>query len=428
MTFDLTILNKPLAPGLTYSISSGEYHNNRVHIKASGTEKQPITIQTSGNVIITDKTTIRISGSHIIFQGFTFRNLSSKNPIKIQGTNIRFTKNTIEEMATDIEQCIQVSGQHNRIDNNTFRTIRCMGVLISIIGKDNLIDNNNFSDRFPQNDEKNGQEIITVGDKKIINKELNCVIYGNKFSNCSGDNEMILINSRKNIISNNTITECIGQIVLKGSNNYVLRNYINGCKKLGASGIELLNAGHIVQFNTFEHLVDEVKCPIGIICGTSYITITNNDFINCFNCFSIGIKKGKNVLPINLNINTNRIIKCNYMFNKSKDNKGYGENVSITNNPLFKYDQKLNLFPPQNPEKIDFKKFYDMLLRIVPQPTQEKDPDLYLDQKVVNLTKRLKRSNNILDKLRELKVLRSKSTELFGKIQSKQKEVDDLLK
>lgn len=438
MTFDIKILNKNLKPGLTYNILSGEYHNNRINISAVGTETQPITIN-GKDAMITDKTTIKITGSYIIFQGFTFRNLNSKKPIKIEGTNIRFTKNVIEELSNDSEQCIQISGKNNRIDNNTFRTIRCMGALISVMNKFNLIDNNNFSDRFPQNDGKTGQEIIRIGDSKTFLQDYNCIIYGNKFNNCSGEIEIISVKGCKNIISNNTINDSEGQICLRqGKNNYVLRNYINGCKKLGASGVRLTDSGHIIQFNTFENLVDEepFRSPIGIMCNTLDITITNNDFINCFTCFAIGIdhKKSKNILPNKLNINTNRIIKCNYMFSKSKKNKGYGEDVSITNNPLIKYDQKLNLFTAYNPEKVDFTKFYDSLLKVIPESINEEEeykeqaPDSFTETKIINLTKRLEYSNLFIKKYKELKILRKQSVTIFGKIKSIQKELDDLIK
>jgi len=432
MTYDITVLNKPkLKPGLTYTILQNEYFKNRVIIKASGTKERPITIQATPNTIISDKTTINIKGSWIIFQGFTFRNLTSTKPIRLEGNHIRFTKNIIEEHMTDIESLITNTGQFNRIDNNTFRTMSFNGNCIQVgIDKKHpsfcIIDNNSFSDRFHKDDSKE-TEIINLGDKKSSLYQGKNIIYNNKFSSCQN---IINVECCSNIISNNQLSRCEGLITLRrGKNNQVSHNYINSGDVEGG-GISIYDTDHILMNNTFEQLTSEDpnKSPISIMCGTDKVSIQDNDFINCFNCFAIGV--GTKVKPKNLTITENRIIKCNYLFNKKT--KGYNpENCSITNNPLFNRDQRLRLKTGLNPDNIDIEKFYKHLnlndvyqnpvpsIRLPPPQQLTRDPvrdDLY---------------KNKLDRLKKLLKLKQdlakEISNMYKKIKNLQDEINKLI-
>lgn len=380
MTFSLTILNKPLKAGLTYTILQNEYHNNKIHISASGTAKKPININCAKGTLITNKTTIKISGSYIIFEGFTFRNLVSKKCLKLDGDHIILRNNTFEEMSEPVEKHIQVSGQYNRITRNIFRTMHFLGnVIVVEVNKKRsnfcMIDNNSFDTRFPKGD-KNGQETIRVGDSKNSLYESKTMIYNNKFNNIDGEIEIISIKSCSNIIANNTIMNSSGQICLRhGKNNLVVDNYINGGGKIGAGGLRVTDSDHRIFRNTFELLVDTggFRTPIALMCGqvdnklNGYAPVTNiqivdNDFINCFNCLALGVshKRGKNIKPDNLKITDNSIIKCNYIFNK--DTLGYGENVEISNNPLYNFDQRLRLKVGINSVNVNIEKFYNDMI------------------------------------------------------------------
>lgn len=430
MVFDITILNKPLKTR-TYEILSGEYNNNRVHIKASGTTKQPITINGTG-VMITDKTTIKITGSNIILQGFRFKNIKSKKVLKLYGNNIKITNNIFEELMINFDSLIEVSGINNRIDNNVFRTIKCNGPLINVIVKKNervncIIDNNSFSDRFHFDTKSSHQEIIRIGDLKSSLYLGNTIVYNNKFNNCEN---IISIKSCSNIISNNVINGCKGFINLEaGKGNYIIKNYFNGTKKLKTAGIKIIDSDHSIYDNTFENLIeqDPLFNPIIIMNGTSNLKIRDNDFLNCYSCFAIGLKDHNNPIPKQLEITNNRIIKCNYTFSKSKKLKGYKDDSIITNNFLYNYDQKLRLHFGKNKNEINFQDLFECLLKtpIVELPIfSEEYKDDYketIPKPKFQIDGKLK---EILDTFKKLKLLKKEINEITLHLRNLMEKID----
>jgi diadenosine tetraphosphate (Ap4A) HIT family hydrolase len=391
MVHELKTVNLPtLIAGWTYDITANEYYNNRIHIKASGTAEKPITITASSNTLITANTTIKITGDYINFEGFTFRDLKKNKAIRIEGNHVKFSRNVFEGLYTDVEKLIQVTGHHCTITENTFRTMRFIGTLISVEPNKTkkikcLIHKNNFSDRFTKNKRQSPQSIITIGNSKTA-FDSSSIIYDNLFSNCSSETEMISVRSSNNIISHNKITNCEGQILLKnGNNNQVLSNYINGYKKDGAGGISINGENQIIKNNIFENLIDEdpLSAPISIMCGKetpiNNITITDNQFLLCNSCFAIGVKHGKfNILPKNITANNNQIIKCLYIFNKDSDCKGSDETTTnISENPMFKKDQKLRFPVSVNWDNNNFDKLYTLLMT---KDTEYDDEEKYPEE------------------------------------------------
>lgn len=427
MTHTLSICNqKDLEPGKTYIINQNEYNNNRINIKCNGTKEKPITIQAEPNTLITDKTFFKIIGDYLILQGFTFRNLNSKNPLRLNGNNIIFRNNVIEEIKQDMESVINVTGENVRITNNTFRIMNFKGNVIKINNKNKplncLIDNNNFSDRFDNLDE----ETILIGNSTL--SIMNTMVYNNKFNNM--ESMLINNNSSKNVICYNTISSCSGRIFLNGLHNTVMYNYINGNKKPKSFGLTINDEHQTILGNTFENLTSEeiIYTPININCGkVGEILIEHNDFFGCFNCFAIGNGNKKKYKPRNLDIINNRIIKCNYMFNKNKDLKGYGENVNIMNNRLFNTDQKLRLHLGLNQDNIyDIKQFIADTLKNKHhekyQNEEKRDIDLTPKERLQLIT--LKKSKKLQE---EIKILESQFKNVLSKLKNKREDLKNIL-
>ena len=399
-------LNGTLKEGNTYIIENNEYPNDKVNIKSSGTKDLPITIQ-ADNVILSNTTTLRITGSNIIFSGFTFRDINVNKMIKLEGDNIQFCNNTIQVLKRDVEFVLGVYGSNVRVNNNTFRHFDKMGVIVNVmVNKDKpnycLIDNNNFNERKSIKG-KNGGEMVRIGDSKTSLFDSKTTLYGNFFSLCSGEIEIVSVKSCKNIIYNNKFINCEGGLCFRhGQDNMALYNYFLG-ENENSAGIRLTDSGHKLFYNTFEKIKNDnpFRSALSIMCGETdnklngYASVLDcvakfNDFINCENCLSIGVnnKRKSNILPENLDISQNRFIKCSNMFLTDKKVKGH-KNSKITNNKLLKYEQKLNIETTKKLDNINIKNFYltsynqDFSTNSV---IEEKEPQKSLPEPVIDIT------------------------------------------
>ena len=373
---NLSKLNGKLEAGNTYIIEDSEYPNDKVNIKSSGTKDLPITIQAE-NVIISNKSTLRITGSNIIFSGFTFQDIDMNKMIKLEGDNIQFCNNTIQVLKRDVEYVLGVYGSNIRISNNTFRHFDKLGVIINVIvNKDKpnycLIDNNNFNER-KNMDKSNGAETVRLGDSKTSMLDCKSILYGNMFNLCSGEIEIVSVKSCKNIIYNNKFIDSEGGLCFRhGKNNLAIYNYFLGNNE-ECAGIRLTDSGHKIYFNTFEKIINEnpFRSALSVMCGevnnklngyapVSDIIVKYNDFLYCENSLSIGVnnKRKSNILPVKLDITENRFIKCSNMFLTSNKIKG-SKDSKITANKLLKYDQKLNIESLKNLDNVNIKEFYN---------------------------------------------------------------------
>ena len=105
------------------------------------------------------------------------------------------------------------------------------------------------------------------------------------------------------------------------------------------------------------------------------------------------------------------------MYSKSKHVKGYDENsTTITRNPLYDKDQKLNLRNGLNKEVVDNKKLFTQLLENIPLTIPELKDDI---EKNNQLFKEIQeKERNILETTRKMKDL----IEMFHQYQKNKKE------
>lgn len=428
---ELKRLNGKLEKGNTYSIKSGEYTNISINIRSSGTKDKPITIQADGEVIFSSMSSLRITGDYIIFQGFHFQSIKKNKMIKLEGNHIRFTKNLINDLDKDVEQIIRVLGKSNRIDNNKVLSINKLGVVIQVVvDKDEpsycLIDNNNFNGRKEQ--DKNGGEVIRIGDSKTHTFNSRSIVYGNNFNFCNGDIEVVSVKSGQNVIYNNRFIDCKGGLVFRhGDDNLAVYNYFNGEMaedNPDACGLRLVGKSHRVYFNTFERIINDnpFRSALSVMCGelnpnpngyqgVEMCEIRFNDFILCKNVMSLGVnnKRKSNIKPKKLTITNNRFIKCKNMYNTSSKIKGY-EDCVITDNDLIKFDQKLRLEKSFNLDNMNIEYFWDRsfnrdytkILKVLPvieKQEESKDEILKKQQEELNdkLDKIKQRRDNEID-------------------------------
>lgn len=263
------------------------------------------------------------------------------NNVVIKNLNMRFIKNKavslegnhITLMNCQFSKCdkgtqfIQIKGSHCRLSNCLFENFNENGCVVSINCYKSrpsycMIDNCNFRDM----KESNG-EVIRIGDTKSSLYDSKSIIVNNVFSNC--DKILLISNSScANVICYNKIFDCkSGIVLLHGRRCKVLSNYINGNQQEGCCGITVSGKEHTISDNTIEgigNIDNPFRTSISLICGevdnklngyepVKNCVITNNDILGCEVAFSLGVhndKKGEQVLPDKVLIESNRIVKC----------------------------------------------------------------------------------------------------------------------
>jgi poly(beta-D-mannuronate) lyase len=305
--------NAGALPGDTIVLRNGEWKDVPILLNGKGTAAAPIVVkaQTSGKVLITGHSTLRIGGSYIIVDGFFFVNgysgdeatitfRSNKNEV---ANHCRVTNTAIDDFNNpkrlDENYWVALYGKNNRVDHCSFLHKKNIGVLLAVILDDersrenfHLIDHNYFGTRPPL--ASNGGEIIRVGVSEHCQFNSNTQITDNFFEYCDGETEIISIKSCQNLVRNNLFKECQGSVVLRhGNYNTVESNVFWGNKKAGTGGVRIINKGNWVINNFFYQCRGEgFRSPLSIMNGipnspanryleVSEAVIANNSFYEC---------------------------------------------------------------------------------------------------------------------------------------------------
>ncbi len=343
---DINALNdaeKKAKPGDIIILQNGIWNDVKIKLNCVGTEKEPIFFkaETSGKVIITGKSCLKIGGAYLIVDGLNFSDGYSPDNTII---DFKKDKNTIANYCR-VTNCliddfnkpkrmsedywVSLLGKHNRIDHCTFRNKKNLGVLMAVIledekSRDNFhsIDHNYFDGRPSLG--SNAGEIIRVGVSQHCTFNSNTIIENNYFRNCDGETEIISLKSCENIIRNNVFKECQGCITLRhGNNNTVFNNIFLGNGKEGTGGVRIINEGNWVINNLFYECVGvSFRSPLAIMNGVPnspanrYLPVKDavifgNSFINC-TPFSLceGSDKERSQVPQNV------LIANNIFYNK----------------------------------------------------------------------------------------------------------------
>jgi len=361
---ELRDADKNAKPGDIIILSNGEWKDVEIKLSSKGTKEQPVTFmaQTSGSVLITGHSSLKIGGEHLVIKGLYFQKGYAGNTAVIEyrlnknqlANNCRVTECAIIDFNNpkrmNENYWITFYGKNNRLDNCTFSDKKNMGVLIAVILDDersrenfHSIDHNFFNGRPPL--ASNSGEIIRVGVSQHCQFNSNTQITDNYFLNCDGETEIVSIKSGSNVVKNNLFKECQGGVVLRhGDNNTVENNIFLGNYKEGTGGVRVINKGQWVVNNFFYACRGiDFRSPLSVMNGIPnspahrYVQVTdaviaNNTFYNCTAAsFCEGSDAERTLPPDNVYFANNIFFnnKDSIIYRVSDDIKGFAFNNNM---------------------------------------------------------------------------------------------------
>ena len=304
-----------LRPGDTVIWADGTYEGQVIKFKATGTEQAPVTFkaETPGQVIFTGISSISLSGSYIVAEGFSWTDLdtSSKSSIMTlsKGSshcafrNCLIDGNGSKASETD-SKWVSMYGTYNEVSNCTFLNKRNMGCLLVVWMEDGIvphhtISNNYFTRPYTHYDDngsaKNGQETIRIGTSTYSMSDAGCTVSGNHFFQCHGERAEIISNkSCGNLYAGNLFEESDGTLTLRHGNRCTVKeNYFISGGKADVGGVRIIGEDHTIEDNVFMDMTGSgYKSALCIVRGESdaalngYWTVKNavvrgNVFENC---------------------------------------------------------------------------------------------------------------------------------------------------
>lgn len=271
-----------LVAGDTLCLADGTYTGDfELRVEGQGTAENPITVaaQNPGAAIISGgEISARLGGTHIVLQGFVFRDGESGSSI------IKFEKDSechfcrVTEVAVidmdngdyDSSKWIEYYGTYNRIDHSWFSGKESRGALLVLprwidestfassgFPEDRAqIDYNYFGDRPPAwgrayaGSSDNEYEGVRLGLSTTHSAPSYSVLENNLFERIQGEAEVISNKSANNTIRQNTIRDSHGSIVNRhGAEATISSNFVIGDDNPFSGGIRIVDDGHTVVNN-----------------------------------------------------------------------------------------------------------------------------------------------------------------------------------
>jgi poly(beta-D-mannuronate) lyase len=305
-----------LMPGDKVILKEGEWKDQQLLFKGTGTEKQPIilTIEKPGKIKLTGKSTLKIDGQWLIVDGLYFTDGFSEKEDVIQfskkSLNCRLTNSAVVNFNHPDKKVdykwVSVYGHHNRVDHCWLEGKTHQGTTLVIwldsTANYDLIDHNYFGKRPDLG--VNGGETIRIGTSTWSMFDSYTTVEKNIFDHCDGEIEIISNKSCKNILRDNLFYECAGTLTLRHGNDAdVYGNYFIGNNLENTGGIRVIAENHKVHDNYFQNLTGTgLMAAISIMDGlpnpelTSHWQVKNakiyhNTIINCTESLTIGAGK-----------------------------------------------------------------------------------------------------------------------------------------
>ena len=240
-----------------------------------GREGAPIALRsaTPGGVVLRGESQFKVGSSWWGIEGFHFdggeNEVNSYNTFQFRGNsgtsaqNVRLTNCAFTNLKTDEQtsKWVLLYGHHNSIEHCHFSGKNSRGALITVElaylaendSADHVISDNYFSDVAPQPGTDN--ETIRIGSSKDQNKRAHCIVRGNYFVRCNGENEIISSKSSYNVFARNTFRQCDGALVLRhGHHAKVEGNFFFGDGARDAGGIRVVDSHHVIFNNYLQDL------------------------------------------------------------------------------------------------------------------------------------------------------------------------------
>jgi hypothetical protein len=287
-------------PGDEVVIKNGTYANWSVEIEADGNKDEPIVIrpETRGGVVFTSdgvlkKPMFTFTGSHIDFDGFTFRDIPLDAHLFtfLATRNVRFINNDLGNIqgAESIGRMVLLvgDGDDNVFANNTFHDCENVLALSVRMGDDGISKRSHIHHNVFRNLNMNrgGEGTTTVqlaSSGRLAYEKLlmQAVVEDNYFENIMGDAETISNKSNENTIRNNTFINTKSLVVRQGHNVIVEDNVLVNTT---GPAIRVHGSGHIVRRNTIKNpsgdgIALNYGMGSGIEARTHRVTATDGHF------------------------------------------------------------------------------------------------------------------------------------------------------
>lgn len=304
-----------LQPGDAVIWKDGTYDGAVIKFKANGTEEAPVTFraETPGKVIFTGISSISLSGSWIVAEGFSWTDLDTSTKSSIMtlskgSTHCAFRNCLIDGNGSKVSETdskwVSMYGTYNEVSNCTFLNKRNMGCLLVVWMEDGIvprhtISGNYFTRPYTHYDDKgsarNGQETIRIGTSDYSMSDAECTVSGNHFFRCHGERAEIISNkSCGNVYTGNLFEESEGSLTLRHGNRCTVSgNWFISGGKAEVGGVRIIGEDHTVENNVFLNMTGSgYKSALCIVRGESdaelsgYWTVKNalvkgNVFENC---------------------------------------------------------------------------------------------------------------------------------------------------
>ena len=339
---------KNVKAGDTITLANKTWTDVKINFYANGTSANPITLkaETPGKVILNGNSRIIIYGTYLHVDGLwfkegntinkpviTFRKSTTEVAKFCRVTNCAISNYNPEDRASKYNW-VELGGNNNRVDHNSFFGKTNQGPVLVVVLKDSeesinnnhRIDNNYFGFRPALG--SNGGETIRIGTSHVSMESSKTIVEQNLFEHCNGEVEIISNKTCDNIIRNNLFIESEGVLTLRHGNRCLVEgNVFFGNNKPNTGGIRVINEGHIIQNNLMIGLKgDGFRAPLVIMNGVPNgpanrynpvkdVVVQNNTFINCSPIeLCEGSDKERSAVP------TSTIIANNLFYNNEKIN------------------------------------------------------------------------------------------------------------
>lgn len=358
---------KKLAPGDVVSLKDGVWRDFEIIFSGQGTKDQPITLQaqTSGKVILSGLSNLRLAGEHLVVKGLVFKDgytptgavISFRRNKQQYANNSRVTEVVIDNYSNPDKQesdyWVALYGKNNRFDHSYLAGKRNKGVTMAVRldaqqsqQNNHRIDHNYFGPRPVFG--SNGGETLRIGTSHYSLSDSLTLVENNYFERCDGEVEIISVKSGKNTLKNNTFFESRGTLTLRHGNGNIVENNVffgNGVDHTG--GIRVINKDQVVRNNYLEGLTGYrfgsgltimngvPDSPINRYHQVENATVENNTLVNVSHIqLAAGSDEERSAVPINSVMRNNLIYneKSADVFTAFDDVSG----IKFTNNLLNK--------------------------------------------------------------------------------------------
>lgn len=282
-------------PGDTVVLASGTLRDVQMVIDARGTAEQPITIaaETPGGVIVSGRSSLLITGAHLILSGIIFRDGQAPGQAVIEtapgSEDVRLTGLVIDAFNPPDRgtpgNWIRLRGRNHHVEGSWFAGKGNAGPTIEASGQ-HRIAGNYFGPRAPLG-AIGGEAIRVAGAVDVV---------GNLFDRHDAGVAIATL-AGAGSFSGNTVLQSEGQVMLSGA-FWATRNVVRGMGKAHSGGLLATGPNVIIRDNYVERVAGRA---IAVAGAGAAATIENNSVIDAAR---LSVEGGNATLRRNLIRNT----------------------------------------------------------------------------------------------------------------------------